>query len=168
MLICWKFELNPLYTFCDRASFQAVCHMNHFIRFYEIDAFSRISLGLLLDMCRVIVGFQGVFILKGCKFKPFLVILYVKRRHANMRDVVSSSWSFRFCCRAPNSLNFNCSSCYIFGRPQASWLRFILASLIHLILSHILVNAGTVRNSAIWKMHSKLSLSTLNTYPLQD
>ncbi len=65
--------------------------MNHFIRFYEIDAFSRISLGLLLDMCRVIVGFQGVFILKGCKFKPFLVILYVKRRHANMRDVVSSS-----------------------------------------------------------------------------
>ena len=69
-----------------------------------------------------------MFILKGYQFRPFLVIL-LKRRHANM-TLFLLALSFRFCWRAPNSLNnINCSSCY-------SWLtaRFLIA--IYTCLSH--------------------------------
>ncbi len=46
-----------------------------FIRFHEINDFSRISLGLLLDTCSVGSNLCLMFIWKGCQFRSYLVIL---------------------------------------------------------------------------------------------
>ncbi len=55
---------------------------------------------------------------------------------------------------------FNCSSW-----PTARYLIVIYTCLMRLILPHILVNAETSENFAVWKMHSTLLLSMLNTFP---
>ncbi len=103
---------------------------NHFLRFHKIDD-SRISLELLLDTCSVIIGFQVVsyVYLEGMPVQVF-PRYSSKRRVANIRDVVSSSWSFRFCWRAPNSLDIiYCSSCY-------SWKTACFLIAIYTCLSH--------------------------------
>ncbi len=166
MLVCWKFKLNLLYNFCDGATFQVVCQepLSDFMKSMTSAEFHLDCYWIQKNVCAAqSLGSKVclMFILKGCQFRPFLLIL-LKGDLRISGTLFLRAEAFGFVGELRSRLLCSCCSW-----STARFLRFILVSLIHLILSHIIVNAGTVRNSAVWKMHSKLLLSTLNTSPLQ-